>query len=581
MTTTGPPQSSIDLHPVRRASPQIGSAQAFSPLARFLLQDGVVSEENLRKASEEQRRRNVPLSRILIERRLVDEAVLGKMLATRLGLEYVDLTKIAIDPAAASLVPRVLAVKHEMIPIGFRDSRVVIAAADPNNVQGIDDFRAYLRKDLLLVVAARSAVLGAVERLVGLPSDSLEANAKAASEQSETESQLPEISEEGPIVKLVNATIAQAVADRSSDIHIEPAADSVKIRHRIDGVLHNVSSMPRNLHAAIVSRVKIMADLNIAERRLPQDGRISGLISGRQLDLRVATLPTIYGEKVVLRILESTTAMMDLEELGFLPQSLARYREAFMKPYGTILVTGPTGSGKSTTLYATLNVLNSSSKNVITVEDPVEYRIAGINQLQVNPKAGLSFSSALKSILRSDPDIVMVGEIRDHETAGTAIELALTGHLVLSSLHTNDAPSTPARLIEMGVEPYLVSSALDCVVAQRLARRLCDNCKVAYKPTEEELVAARWDDADSESPRELFKAAGCPVCSNTGYRGRIAIHEVMNISDEMERLIASAGKSHEIRQLALEEGMLPMRTAGMKLVANGVTSIDEILRVIA
>ena len=546
-----------------------------------MLQDGVVSEEDLRKASEEQRRRNVPLSRVLIERHLIDEAVLGKMLATRLGLEYVDLGKIAVDPAAASLIPRVLAVKHEMIPVGFRDSRIVIAAADPNNVQGIDDFRAYLRKDLLLVVAARSAVLGAVERLVGLSSDSLEANAKAAAEQSQAESQLPEISEDGPIVKLVNATIAQAVADRSSDIHVEPTADSVKIRHRIDGVLHNVSSMPRNLHAAIVSRIKIMADLNIAERRVPQDGRISGVISGRQLDLRVATLPTIYGEKVVLRILESATAMMDLEELGFLPQSLERYRSAFMKPYGTILVTGPTGSGKSTTLYATLNVLNSSTKNVITVEDPVEYRIPGINQLQVNPKAGLTFSTALKSILRSDPDIVMVGEIRDHETAGIAIELALTGHLVLSSLHTNDASSTPARLIEMGVEPYLVSSALDCVVAQRLARRLCDNCKLAYKPSHEEFAAARWDEGAVEPPAELFKAVGCPVCSNTGYRGRLAIHEVMNISDEMERLIASAGKSHELRRLALEEGMLPMRAAGFQQVAAGVTSIDEILRVIA
>ena len=560
-----------------------GAPQVFSPLARFLLQDGVVSEENLRKASEEQRRRNVPLSRILIERKLVDEAVLGEMLATRLGLEYVDLSRIAIDPAASCLVPRVLALKHEMIPVGFRDARIVVAAADPNNVQGIDDLRAYLRRDLLLVVAARSAILTTIDRLVGLTNEVIEASAIAASAQTEDviDPSLNEVVDEGPIVKLVNATIAQAVADRSSDIHVEPQADSVKIRHRIDGVLHNVSKIPKNLQAGIVSRIKIMADLNIAERRIPQDGRISGVIAGRQIDLRVATLPTTYGEKVVLRVLETSTALMDLGDLGFLPESLATYREAFSKPYGTILVTGPTGSGKSTTLYATLNVLNSESKNLITVEDPVEYRIGGINQVQVNNKAGLSFSNALKSILRSDPDIVMVGEIRDQETAAIAIELSLTGHLVLSSLHTNDASSTPARLIEMGVEPYLVSSALDCVVAQRLARRLCENCKVAYKPTPEELKAVRWTDWTDELPVEVFRPEGCGVCSNTGYRGRFAIHEVMKVSDEMERLIASAGKSHEIRALAIAEGMVPMKFAGFRQVLAGTTSIEEILRVIA
>ena len=583
MTIPGPPSSEIDVHPIRRAVQHPGGAQIFSPLARFLLQDGIVSEENLRKASEEQRRRNVPLSRILIERKLVDEAVLGEMLATRLGLEFVDLSRVAIDPAASSLVPRVLAVKHEMIPIGFRDARIVVAAADPNNVQGIDDLRAYLRRDLLLVVSSRSAILATIDRLVGLSTDSIDASALAASEQSSEalEPTLNEIVEEGPIVKLVNATIAQAIADRASDIHVEPQADSVKIRHRIDGVLHNVSRMPKNLQAGIVSRVKIMADLNIAERRVPQDGRISGVIGGRHVDLRVATLPTTYGEKVVLRVLENSTALMDLGELGFLPESLSRYRSAFTKPYGTILVTGPTGSGKSTTLYATLNVLNAESKNLITVEDPVEYRIAGINQVQVNSKAGLSFSNALKSILRSDPDIVMVGEIRDRETATIAIELALTGHLVLSSLHTNDAPSTPARLIEMGVEPYLVSSALDCVVAQRLARRLCENCKVAYQPTYDELTTVRWEDWSKELPGQLFKAGSCNVCSNTGYRGRFAIHEVMEISDEMERLVASGGKSHEIRELAMIEGMIPMKFAGFQQVLAGVTSIEEILRVIA
>lgn len=585
MTLSSQPSSQLDLPPSRRVTSLIGAAQGFSPLARFLLQDGVVSEENLRRASEEQRRLGIPLSRILIENRFVDEAVLGKLLASRLGLEYVDLSRLPIDPSAPTLISRNLSVKHEMIPIGFRESRVVVAAADPNNVQGIDDLRAFFRREIVLVVAARSAVLATINRLVGSANDTVEASVLAASEiadsPTESASSLREIAEEGPIVKLVNATIAQAVNDRASDIHVEPQADGVRLRHRIDGVLHEVSRLPKNLQAGIISRIKIMADLNIAERRLPQDGRVSGVIGGRQIDLRVATLPTNYGEKVVLRVLENSTAMRGLDELGFLPESLEVYRRSFTKPYGTILVTGPTGSGKSTTLYATLNVLNSGEKNLITVEDPVEYRIPGINQVQVNNKAGLSFASALKSILRSDPDIVMVGEIRDHETATIAIELALTGHLVLSTLHTNDAASTPARLIEMGVEPYLVSSAVDCIVAQRLARRLCDNCKVSYQPKAAELKTVNWEEYSSEFPTQLFRPGGCGICSNTGYRGRFAIHEVMYISDVLERLIAENANSHEIRSQAAREGMIPMKFAGLRQVLSGKTSLEEILRIVA
>ncbi|MDA8196607.1 MAG: ATPase, T2SS/T4P/T4SS family [Actinomycetota bacterium] len=561
-----------------------GGGGILSPLARFLLQEKVVNEDALRRATEEQRRRNLPLTRILIENKVVDEVVLGKILATRLGLEFIDLAKMPIDPGAASLISRNLALKHEMIPIGHRDNRIVVAAADPNNVSGIDDFRAYIRKEIIVVVAARTAILSTIDRLIGLGSDSVEANAIAASEiaeiNSDTTANLKEIADEGPIVKLVNATIAQAVNDRASDIHIEPQSDGVRLRHRIDGVLHEVSNLPKNLQSGVISRIKIMADLNIAERRVPQDGRISGVIGGRSIDLRVATLPTNYGEKVVLRILENSTAMRDLADLGFLPRSLEAYSKSFKKPYGTILVTGPTGSGKSTTLYATLNVLNSKEKNVITVEDPVEYRIAGINQVQVNSKAGLSFASVLKSILRSDPDIVMVGEIRDRETAIIATELALTGHLVLSTIHTNDAASTPARLVEMGVEPYLVSSALDCIVAQRLARRLCDNCKVAYSPSVEELKMLNFEQYNIGVPTQLYRPEGCGICSGTGYRGRFAIHEVMTISDELERLIASNGNSHELRDLATSQGMIPMRAAGLQQVAAGMTTIEEIFRVI-
>jgi type IV pilus assembly protein PilB len=341
---------------------------------------------------------------------------------------------------------------------------------------------------------------------------------------------------------------------------------------------------PKNIQSGIVSRLKVMADINIAERRIPQDGRINTVINGRDVDLRVATLPTVHGEKVVMRVLDKSTALLRLQDLGFLPENMVRYEESYRKPYGTILVTGPTGSGKSTTLYATLNIVNDETKNVITVEDPVEYQLPGINQVQVNAKAGLTFASALRSILRSDPDVVLVGEIRDQETATIAIEAALTGHLVLSTLHTNDAASTPSRLVEMGVEPFLVGSSIDCIVAQRLARRLCVKCKEAYKPEYAELAAVNWDferlggmDADFH----IYRSKGCGSCGGTGYYGRFAIHEVLQVSEEIERLIVERGHTDEIRKVAIGQGMLTLRQAGMAEVAQGVTSIEEILRVIA
>jgi type IV pilus assembly protein PilB len=324
-----------------------------------------------------------------------------------------------------------------------------------------------------------------------------------------------------------------------------------------------------------------MADINIAERRVPQDGRVSVTVSGKQVDLRVATLPTVFGEKIVMRILDKSNALLRLSDLGFLPDTMARFEQSYRKPYGTILVTGPTGSGKSTTLYATLNILNEESKNIITVEDPVEYRLPGINQVQVNNKAGLTFAGALRSILRSDPDIVLVGEIRDKETATIAVEAALTGHMVLSTLHTNDAATTPTRLVEMGVEPFLVASALDCIVAQRLARRLCDRCKTGYRPDVGELTAAGWDTSELDEVPEIFKPVGCGLCSGTGYHGRFAIHEVMNISEEVERMIVEREHSEDMKKMAIAQGMLPLREVGLHQVRRGLTSIEEILRVVA
>jgi type IV pilus assembly protein PilB len=397
-------------------------------------------------------------------------------------------------------------------------------------------------------------------------------------------SHIGEVVEDAPIVKFVNLLITQAVNDRASDLHVEPTESDLRIRFRIDGVLHEVMRSPRSIQAGVISRLKVMADINIAERRVPQDGRISLKVGGRAIDLRVATLPTVYGEKVVMRILDKGHALLRLEDLGFLPETHERFSSAYHKPYGTILVTGPTGSGKSTTLYATLNILNESHRNIITVEDPVEYRLAGINQVQVHPKAGLTFASALRSILRSDPDVILVGEIRDRETAIIAIEAALTGHLVLSTLHTNSAASTPMRLVEMGVEPFLVTSALDCVVAQRLARRLCDHCKEAYQPSEAELVEAGWpvDELSGSSDWPVLqRAVGCSSCGKTGYRGRFAIHEVMLVSEEIERMVIERRSTDDIVKVAVMEGMITLREDGLRKVALGQTTLEEIFRVVA
>src|SRR5207342_546581 len=359
-------------------------------------------------------------------------------------------------------------------------------------------------------------------------------------------SKVKEIVEDAPIVKYVNLLITQAIQDRASDIHLEPTETDLRVRFRIDGVLHEVMRSPKAIQSGVISRLKIMADINIAERRIPQDGRLSVNAHGKKVDLRVATLPTVWGEKVVMRILDNSTARLDLTDLGFSEDNYERYSRSFTKPYGMILVTGPTGSGKSTTLYATLNIVSKPEVNVITVEDPVEYRLPGIAQVQTNPKAGLSFAAALRSILRSDPDIVLIGEIRDHETAQIAVEASLTGHLVLATLHTNDAPSAVTRLIEMGIEPFLVGSALDCVLAQRLARRLCVKCREPFTPNRDEMRAWRFPWPQSEPLPTLHRPAGCAHCSKTGYKGRLALQEVMNVSERIERMAVERASGDEI-----------------------------------
>jgi type IV pilus assembly protein PilB len=387
--------------------------------------------------------------------------------------------------------------------------------------------------------------------------------------------------DDAPIVRFVNLLISQAIQDLASDIHIEPGEHELRVRYRIDGVLHTMQPAPKAIQSGIISRLKIMADIDIAERRRAQDGRMSVTHGGRKIDLRVATLPTIHGEKVVLRILDNENTTIGMGELHLLERNLGVFRASYTKPYGMILVTGPTGSGKSTTLYTTLHEVARSEINVITVEDPVEYKMAGVNQVQVNPKAGLTFASALRSILRSDPDVVLLGEIRDFETAQIAIEASLTGHLVLSTLHTNDAPSAITRLTEMGIEPFLVGSALDCVVAQRLARRLCERCKAPAQYTVADLDALGIGVDPTRALPQLFRAVGCQSCSHTGFRGRIALHEVMSVSEEIERLAVQRASSAEIARVARRQGMSTLRQDGWAKAALGLIPVEEILRVVA
>jgi type IV pilus assembly protein PilB len=479
-------------------------------------------------------------------------------------------------------VPDTVCRRHTALPIGYDDGKLVVAMADPANVFAVDDIRSVTGMEVKAVVATKPDVLAAIDRYHRGEAelDDLTSAIDGTFQDEDDLSSVRELTEDAPIVKFVNLLITQAIQDRASDIHIEPAEKDLRVRFRIDGVLHEVMRSPKSIAAGVTSRLKIMADINIAERRIPQDGRLSVTTNGKKIDLRVATLPTVWGEKIVMRILDNSTAMLKLSDLGFGEENYDVYSKSFIKPYGMILVTGPTGSGKSTTLYATLNIVSRPEVNVITVEDPVEYRLPGINQVQTNAKAGLTFAAALRSILRSDPDIVLLGEIRDHETAQIAIEAALTGHLVLSTLHTNDAPSAITRLTEMGIEPFLVGSALDCVLAQRLARRLCPKCKEAYQPSRESLVDMRFPWDPDEPPPTLYRPVGCQACSKTGYKGRLALHEVMAVTEDIERLAVDRASALAIGEAARAQGMITLRDDGLTKVKAGLTSMEEILRVV-
>jgi type IV pilus assembly protein PilB len=547
-------------------------------LGTILLEDGVVTEEQLMDAIDEQQRNGQSLGRALVELGLISEGQLVRALASQVGMEFVELANYQVDQAAIALVPGAVCRRHSVLPLGLEDGAIKIAMSNPGNVVAVDDIRTMTGRKVIPVVAAHDDVLAAIDRYCR--SDA-ELETLQGSLEGEADVEVGNIGDviedDAPVVRFVNLLISQAIQDRASDIHIEPAEKDLRIRNRIDGVLHETPRAAKSIQNAVISRIKIMADIDIAERRKPQDGRLSVTHQGRKIDLRVATLPTVWGEKVVMRILDNSTATMELEDLGLRDKNATLFRESYSKPYGMILVTGPTGSGKSTTLYATLNQVSRPEINVITVEDPVEYRIAGINQVQVNNKAGLTFAAALRSILRADPDVVLVGEIRDTETAHISIEAALTGHLVLSTLHTNDAPGAITRLIEMDIEPFLVGSAVDCVVAQRLARRLCTLCREEYEPQPEQYERFTWV---GDLPRRLFRPIGCQRCSNTGYRGRLALHEIMPVDEEIERLAVSRASSAEIARAAVSAGMETLIEDGWAKVQAGLTSMEELLRVV-
>lgn len=554
----------------------------------ILISEGKITPEQLEEALAIQKKDRREIGQILLSLGYVGKADLARALARRLRLEYTELSEKDVDRSAANLVDQKVQRRHGVLALRVEDGRLVVAMSDPTNFYALEDLRMISGLPVTPVVVVDDEIRRVQNQVFAMSDEVTEILEEAAGKSALEEVGEVELgdasADHAPIIRLVSSILQQAVADAASDIHVEPRAQQLAIRMRVDGVLREVMSVPPTLQNGVIARLKILANLNIAERRVPQDGRFSVRLAGQRVDLRAASLPTVYGEKVVLRLLDTSNLEVDLKGLGFAADMLERYEKVFRRPYGTILVTGPTGSGKSTTLYATLKELNSPERNIITVEDPVEYRMGGINQIQVNPKAGLTFASGLRSILRSDPDVVMIGEIRDHETAKISVEAALTGHLVLATLHTNDAPSAVTRLNEMGVEPYLTSSAVDCVIAQRLARKLCERCRRPVE-VEAEILSDLGVPFERLSPQledgfHFHEAVGCDRCARTGYRGRIGIYEMLVLTDEIREAVLKRGSADEVRHVAEEQGMVPLRDDGLAKAARGITTIQEVLRTV-
>ncbi|MCX7991190.1 MAG: type IV-A pilus assembly ATPase PilB [Proteobacteria bacterium] len=573
-------------------------------IGELLLKERVITPDQLKKAIEEQKIHGGRLGSTMVNLGFIKEYELVNFLSKQYGVPAVNLREFEIDPKIAKVVPYEVCEKYTLIPINRAGSTLIVAIADPSNIFAIDDVKFLTGYNVEVVVSSEAAIKEAIER------EFKKSSAKEQETQPEAGSELEDISledtiqliedvedievvqeeedvniselqkatEDAPVVKLVNAILNEAIKRRASDIHVEPYEKTFRVRFRIDGVLQEIMTPPLKLKNAIVSRLKILSSLDIAERRLPQDGRIKlKLGRGREMDFRVNTLPTLFGEKVCLRLLDKSNLQLDMTKLGFSEEQLKLFKDAIHRPYGMVLVTGPTGSGKTTTLYSALAELNKITENISTAEDPVEYNLAGINQVQMNEAIGLNFANVLRAFLRQDPDIIMVGEIRDFETAEIAIKAALTGHLVLSTLHTNDAPSTIARLLNMGVEPFLVASATNLVLAQRLARKICQECKEPINVPVKALVDIG---IPPEEAKEIvcYKGKGCNTCGNTGFKGRIALYEVMMLYDELKELILAGAPASELKRAAMRLGMVTLRQSGIEKLKAGITTIEEVVR---
>ncbi len=552
-----------------------GSSPRF--LTDVIVDMELASRKQVEEALETSRNSGTTPERVLLDAGALTQDGLARALAERYGLDHLDLGIFQVDMSAANLINTAIAKRYQAVPVAFTDKRtLLIAMADPSNVLAVDDIAIMTGYEVRVAVAPPDDIATLVSRLdrledvVGESTDTLE-------EEANEVVALHETADDAPVVKLVNQIVAQAVERGASDIHLAPDGKEVRVRFRVDGVLQDITTVPRRMAAGVVSRIKIMAELDIAEKRLPQDGRVGLVVDGRHVDLRVVTLPSVHGEGIVMRVLDKASVVVELDKLGMADPERERFERSCRETHGAVLVTGPTGSGKSTTLYAALKMLNTPEKNIITVEDPVEYEMDGLTQVQVSNKVGLTFAKGLRSMVRADPDVIMVGEIRDRETAQIAVESALTGHLVLSTLHTNDAPSAITRLIEMGIEPFLVASALECVVAQRLARMLCSSCKrrtiIPAKVLQESGYKARVE-------LEAYEPVGCRRCSGSGYRGRVGLYEVMKMSPEIQTMALERQPAEAVRGVAMQQGMTRLRDDGLLKVRQGRTSIAEVARVI-
>ena len=561
----------------------------------ILLEKKLVSREDLEKAKEVQRVSGDSLGNLLVRMGVISQPDMTRAYAQQWDIPYVNLEDLKLNIEVIKTIPQSLAQRHKVIATSREDKELTVAMVNPLNVFAIDDLRLVTGLKIKPVFATEDQIVRTIteyygikmsmsqimeeEELASVTADvDLEVLQVAAGEDDLALGELKKLVEEAPVVRLVNVIIARAVQDKASDIHVEPERRELRVRYRIDGILHDVMAPPKGIQPLLISRLKIMAGMDIAERRVPQDGRIQLVVEGREFDFRVSTYPTIFGEKVVMRILDKSGGLIGLNRLGFQSETQAMLEELVDNPYGILLSTGPTGSGKTTTLYSVLNKLNTIEKNIITIEDPIEYQMDGVNQIQINEKAGLRFDNGLRHLLRQDPDIIMVGEIRDFETAEIAVKAALTGHLVLSTLHTNDAPGTISRLLNMGIEPFLVAASVILIASQRLTRKVCTECKEEEKVPVPALVSLGFSEEEAMAMK-CYKGKGCPACNGSGYKGRIALYEVMPLKDELKELILEGASADELKKTAIRLGMKTLRTSGLTKIKEGITSIEEVMRV--